>query len=91
MTPTQAKEAFIEGINPPKEAVVHPEHYHRGTYEALKVIEAWQLNFNRGNIIKYVCRAGRKDPSKEIEDLEKALFYLRAELETVRAKERAHK
>ena len=47
-------------------------------YEAIKVIEAWQLGFNLGNVIKYVSRAGKKD--SELEDLEKALLYLQREI-----------
>lgn len=43
------------------------------------------LSFNLGNVVKYVCRAGRKDPAKKIEDLEKAKDYLENEIE--RAKE----
>ena len=43
-----------------------------------------KLNFCRGNAIKYIVRAGLKDPSKEVEDLEKAMFYLRREIEEVK-------
>ena len=57
--------------------VNHPHHYGGDTtYEAIKVIEAWDLGFHLGNTVKYVSRAGKKDPSKEIEDLEKARWYL---------------
>ena len=61
-----------------KEAVIHPPHYGGGdnTYEAIKVIVAWDLGFCLGNTVKYISRAGKKDPAKEIEDLEKARFYL---------------
>ena len=62
-------------------AINHPQHYRPGTYEALNVIQAWQLNFALGNVIKYVCRAGLKDSAKNIEDLQKALFYLNAHIE----------
>ena len=54
--------------------VNHPSHYTMGGIEVLDAIEAWKLDFSRGNIIKYVARAGRK--GDEIEDLEKAKFYL---------------
>jgi len=57
--------------------VNHPQHYGGDTtYEAIKVIEAWQLDFCLGNTVKYISRAGKKDKSKEIEDLEKASWYL---------------
>ena len=62
-----------------KENVNHPKHYQFGennVYEAIKVIDAWSLGFALGNTVKYISRAGKKDPSKEIEDLKKALFYL---------------
>jgi hypothetical protein len=55
---------------------INPTHYGKGLYEAIKVIEAWNLGFCLGNTIKYISRAGKKDESKEIEDLEKALWYL---------------
>lgn len=57
--------------------VNHPAHYGGDTtYEAIKVITAWELGFDLGNVTKYVARAGKKDPSKELEDLRKARFYL---------------
>lgn len=57
--------------------VNHPNHYGGDTtYEAIKVIEAWGLGFSLGNLVKYVARAGKKDPVKELEDLKKARFYL---------------
>ena len=60
------------------DTVNHPEHYggKDNTYEVIKVIEAWKLDFCLGNTIKYIARAGKKDPSKIIEDLKKAAWYL---------------
>ncbi|MEY2868307.1 MAG: Arthrobacter phage Molivia [Bacteroidota bacterium] len=60
------------------ESVNNPEHYggKENTYEAIKVIEAWQLNFHLGNVVKYISRAGKKDKTKLKEDLEKAKWYL---------------
>ncbi len=60
------------------EAVNNPEHYggKENTYEAIKVIEAWDLNFHLGNVVKYISRAGKKDKTKLKEDLEKAKWYL---------------
>jgi hypothetical protein len=60
------------------ESVNNPEHYggKENTYEAIKVIEAWELNFHLGNVIKYISRAGKKDKTKLKEDLEKAKWYL---------------
>ena len=67
-----------------KESINHPEHYGGdNTYEAIKVIEAWDLDFSLGNTIKYISRAGKKDKSKEIEDLKKALWYLDRKIKTL--------
>ena len=60
--------------------VEHPKHY-QAKIEPIEFIHIWNLNFNLGNVIKYVCRAGKKDKSKTIEDLEKAKFYLEYEIE----------
>lgn len=61
--------------------VDHPSHYRKDTgFEAIDVIEAWQLNFNLGNTVKYISRNGLKDPDKYIEDLEKARWYLDREI-----------
>lgn len=67
------------------EAVKHPAHYGGADdpYEAIKVIEAWGLNFNLGSVLKYVRRAGKKDASKELEDLRKARFYIDHEISRV--------
>lgn len=60
-----------------KDPVNHPSHYGGDTtYEVIKVITAWGLGFDLGNVTKYVARAGKKDPAKELEDLRKASFYL---------------
>jgi len=61
--------------------VVHPDHYQGNGYEVLDIIDDFALNFNLGNVLKYVLRAGRKDSELKEEDLEKALFYLKRELE----------
>ena len=65
-----------------KETINHPSHYGADTtYEAIKVIEAWNLGFNLGNAIKYICRAGKKDEVTYEEDLKKAEWYLTREIE----------
>lgn len=57
--------------------VNHPSHYADGRkYEPIDVIWDWNLDFCLGNTIKYISRAGRKDPDKILEDLKKAKFYL---------------
>lgn len=64
------------------DSVRHPSYYGGADnpYEVVKVIRAWGLGFPLGNSVKYVSRAGKKDPSKHIEDLEKAIFYIQLEI-----------
>ena len=59
--------------------VNHPPHYKAGGIETIDFIEAKDLNYRLGNVIKYVARAGKKhtDP---VQDLEKALWYLQREI-----------
>lgn len=61
-----------------KEQVNHPDHYggSSNVYEAIKVIDAWNLGFSLGNTVKYISRAGKKNKDKELEDLKKAAWYL---------------
>lgn len=60
-----------------------PEHYDNGLkHDLIDVIGSYKLNFNRGNVLKYIIRAGRKQ--NEIDDLEKALDYLEREIEHAR-------
>jgi hypothetical protein len=61
------------------EAVNHPAHYQANGIEVIDIIENFDLNFNLGNTVKYVLRAGKKGSKKE--DLEKAVWYLNRELE----------
>ena len=56
--------------------VNHPSHYTSGGIEVIDAIEAWELDFRLANVVKYVARAGKKDPTKTKQDLEKARFYL---------------
>jgi Protein of unknwon function (DUF3310) len=60
-------------INDP---VNHPAHYTDGKIEVIDFIEDKNLGFHLGNSVKYIARAGKKDPAKEIQDLEKAKWYL---------------
>lgn len=70
------------------ETIHHPPHYGGDTtYEAIKVIEAWELNFLIGNTVKYLCRAGKKPGQSPLQDLEKAAWYLARQIEQVKAAE----
>ena len=70
--------------------VNHPSHYTDGKIEVIDFINDKKMNFNRGNVIKYVSRAGKKaskaldDKKKEIQDLEKAKFYLEDEIKRLK-------
>lgn len=70
----------IDEDKPKKELVDHPKHYggKDNPYEAIKVIEAWDLGFCLGNTVKYIARCGKKD--NEIQELQKALWYLQREI-----------
>ena len=57
--------------------VNHPTHYTAARIEVIDFLEAWNLPFHLSNTIKYICRAGKKDPGRTIEDLEKAEWYLK--------------
>jgi hypothetical protein len=62
-----------------KEEVNHPEHYQGNGMEVIDIIDAFELNFNLGNSIKYILRADKKGFIKK--DLSKAVWYLNRELE----------
>ena len=72
------------------EHVNHPIHYggKDNEYEAIKVIDAWDLGFSLGNTVKYISRAGKKGKDKELEDLRKALLYLEHHIKTLEEKNR---
>jgi hypothetical protein len=67
--------------------VNHPSHYggEENKYEVIKVCEAWHLDKDAYlfNVVKYVARAGKKDPQKELEDLKKASFYLNRKIQNL--------
>ena len=63
------------------EAINHPNHYLGSRkYEPIDVINDWELNFQTGNAVKYISRAGRKNKDKTVEDLKKAVWYLEWEI-----------
>lgn len=70
------------------EMVNHPNHYggENNQYEAIKVIEAWDLDFHLGNTVKYISRSGKKEVNKELQDLKKALWYLERKIDNLEQK-----
>ena len=77
----QYKEAALKLLGA-KEAdlVNHPPHYKAGGIEVIDFIEAKDLNYRLGNVVKYVSRAGKKN-SDPVQDLEKAAWYLKREID----------
>jgi hypothetical protein len=68
------------------ESINHPKHYGGdNTYEAIKVIDAWELDFYLGNVAKYICRSGKK--TSHLEDLKKARWYLDKKIEKMEKSE----
>lgn len=61
--------------------VNHPARYTDGQIEVIDFIDDKQLSYCLGNAVKYISRAGKKDPTKTIEDLQKAVWYLNHEIE----------
>lgn len=71
------------------DAVYHPIHYnsHPSGVECIEITR--HMTFNLGNVMKYIWRAGLKDTLSDIEDLEKARWYLEDEI-TKRRRELHH-
>jgi len=68
-----SKQEFIDLVNEP------PHYKSKGGIESIEVIESFELNFNLGNVIKYILRSDKKGNKKQ--DLEKAQWYLKREIE----------
>lgn len=81
--------ALIEGkdvdpvVNPAIDPVNRPSHYTDGKIEVIDYIEDKKLGFCLGNAIKYISRAGKKDPTKEVEDLNKAIWYINRRIKEI--------
>ena len=63
-----------------------PQHY-QGTIQPIDLINAQNLNFNLGNVVKYVCRAGKKQGENILSDLDKAKNYINYEIERIKKNE----
>lgn len=72
----------VEMFEPAADPVNHPAHYKVGGIETIDFIEAKKLNYNIGNVVKYLTRADHKGNRKQ--DLEKALWYLNREISTLK-------
>ena len=71
--------------------VNHPSYYNTGKIEVIDFITDKKLDFCRGNAVKYIVRAGLKDPEKEVEDLKKAIFYINRAIEDLTSPDKAAK
>lgn len=59
------------------DTVAHPAHYADGCrIEPIAYIEDHRFPYHLGNAVKYISRAGKKDPAKTVEDLQKAMWYI---------------
>lgn len=63
-------------VSPNEDIINRPAHYTDGKIEVIDFIEDKKLGFCLGNAIKYISRAGKKDPTKTVEDLKKAIWYI---------------
>ena len=75
-----AQQTYDQGLMPVVDPVNHPAHYKLGSIEVIDAIDSWKLGFSLGNAVKYIARAGKKDPAKLLEDLQKARWYLDREI-----------
>ena len=66
------------------DAVNHPAYYTSGKIEVIDFIDDKGLGFCLGNAVKYIVRAGKKDPEKTTEDLQKAIWYITHHINTLR-------
>lgn len=77
--------SLIEDLNDKQQPLTTstPTHY-QGHIQPIDLINAQDLNFNLGNVVKYVCRAGKKQGENILSDLEKAKDYINFEIERVK-------
>ena len=86
----QQKETIAQTNKNPMEghdSVNHPSHYTFGSIEVIDAIEGLRLPYHLGNALKYIARAGRKDPAKTEEDLRKAIWYINRYIAFLRKQE----
>jgi len=76
---------------PLEDKVNHPTHYNQARVECIDIIEDLGLNYHEGCAIKYIWRAGTKDPARYSEDLRKAVWYLNRAIEYHELTKNKHK
>jgi hypothetical protein len=77
------RDTFLDNWEGVKKDNIHPEHY-KGKVQPIDLIDAHELNFNLGNVVKYCCRQGKKESA--LDDLKKAQYYLNREIQKLENK-----
>lgn len=77
----------MEYLEMADESVIIPPYYNKANMSVIDIIDEYELNFNKGNIIKYVLRSGKKSKDTEIQDLQKAIRYCQMEIERIQKRE----
>lgn len=67
-----------------EDVINQPKHYTSSSIEPINAIEAWGLDFLLGNTVKYISRAGKKKGNSELQDLQKAQWYLNRRIENLK-------
>ncbi len=83
--PWSSKQPMVSPPDSPHMSTPGSPYYGAMKPEPIEIIEGWQLNYNRGNAVKYIARAGKKE-GNGVKDLEKAISYLRREINTLNGK-----
>ena len=81
------KDIILERLQDQNDPVNHPSHYTDGKIEVIDFIEDKKFGYHLGNAVKYIARAGKKDPAKTVEDLEKAIWYIKRYIENYKEKD----
>ena len=63
---------------------IKPSHYKAGEFDVIAFCQLHDINFDLGNVIKYVTRAGKKENNSELQDLNKAMEYLKRRIEFIK-------
>lgn len=80
-SPLNTPDPKMPNFIPKHDLVNHPAHYTDGGIEVIDFIEAKRLGYHLGNVVKYICRAGKKGTNNGLEDLRKAQWYLKRAIE----------
>ena len=67
-----------------EENAIKPSHYKAGEFDVIAFCQLHNINFDLGNVIKYVTREGKKENNSELQDLNKAMEYLKRRIEFIK-------